>query len=187
MRYSEGRLWRKLARYARKAGRQVVEKVLWLYFVLQKPETPAWAKAIIIGALAYFVWPADAVPDVIPAGGYSDDLGVLATAVASVAMYIDADVRGKTREKMNGWFGPPKRSVYFTREEAKAKLGRTVRAITQFQDVDAGTNGCVESIHPAYGRWAVWIRWNRPKHTEPPEGLISKEEYEKYLAEVEDA
>jgi uncharacterized membrane protein YkvA (DUF1232 family) len=122
MRYSEGRLWKKLARYARKAGREVVEKVLWLYFVLQKPETPTRAKATIIGALAYFVWPVDAIPDVIP-GGYTDDFGVLATAVASVAMYIDADVRGKAREKMNDWFDPPRKrpSVYFTREEAKAK------------------------------------------------------------------
>jgi deazaflavin-dependent oxidoreductase (nitroreductase family) len=104
-RYSEARLWKKLAKYARKAGREVVEKVLWLYFVLQKPETPAWAKATMIGALAYFMWPADALPDVIPAAGYADDLGVLAAAVAAITMYIDADVRDKARKTMHDWFG----------------------------------------------------------------------------------
>ena len=66
---------------------------------------PAWAKAIIIGALAYFIMPLDAIPDAIPVAGYSDDLGALSAALAMVAMYITEDVKAQARSKMEEWFG----------------------------------------------------------------------------------
>lgn len=93
-------VFQKLARAARTAGHHVLEKVLWLYFALEAPGTPAWAKSTIVGALAYFVLPVDAVPDFLPGMGYTDDAGVIAAAVAAVAMHIDADVKRRAREKM---------------------------------------------------------------------------------------
>ena len=48
--YSESGLRRKLARYARAAGEEVVEKVLWLFYAAQSPATPRWAKTAIYGA-----------------------------------------------------------------------------------------------------------------------------------------
>ncbi|MCI0572632.1 MAG: DUF1232 domain-containing protein [Myxococcaceae bacterium] len=93
-------LFQKVTRAARSAGRHVIEKVLWLYYALEAPGTPAWAKSTIIGALAYFVLPVDAVPDFIPGAGYADDAGVLAAAVAVVALHIDAGVRRKAQQKM---------------------------------------------------------------------------------------
>lgn len=59
-----------------KAGREAIKLVLTLLYCLQDDDTPAWARAIIIGALLYFITPVDAVPDVMP-GGYADDLAVL--------------------------------------------------------------------------------------------------------------
>ena len=56
-------------------------KALWRY--LNDGPTAAHV-AVIIGALAYFIWPADAVPDVIPIAGYLDDAAVVAAAVASI-------------------------------------------------------------------------------------------------------
>lgn len=44
---------------------------------------------IIISALAYFVCPADAVPDVIPLLGYGDDAGVIALAVSRLGAVLD--------------------------------------------------------------------------------------------------
>ena len=41
--YSEDGFWDKLKRFAKTAGREVVERALWLWYALQKPETPAWA------------------------------------------------------------------------------------------------------------------------------------------------
>ena len=98
--------WRKLARSARVAGREVVEKALWLYYAAQQPNVPRWAKLTIWGALAYFVLPVDAVPDVLPAVGFVDDLGVLTAALATVAAYVDEDVKEQSRQRLCAWFGP---------------------------------------------------------------------------------
>jgi uncharacterized membrane protein YkvA (DUF1232 family) len=102
--FDEKSFWDKVSGYARLAGREVIEKSLWLYYAAQSPRTPKWAKSVIYGALAYFVLPVDAIPDLIPLVGFTDDLGALAAAVASVAMYIDDDVKEKTRLKMAVWF-----------------------------------------------------------------------------------
>jgi uncharacterized membrane protein YkvA (DUF1232 family) len=103
--YSESRFWDKLKRYAKAAGSEVIEKALWLYYASQRPETPVWARSVIFGALAYFILPTDAIPDLIPLVGYSDDLGALAAAIGMVSLYISDDVKEKTRRKMSEWFG----------------------------------------------------------------------------------
>lgn len=103
--YSEAGFRDKLRHYAKVAGREVIEKALWLFYASRRPETPKWAKSVIYGALAYFILPADAIPDLIPLTGYADDLGALAAAVGMVSLYISDDVKEKTRRKMREWFG----------------------------------------------------------------------------------
>lgn len=103
--YSEQGLWDKLSQFAKKAGHEVVEKALLLFYALQEERTPTWAKATIMGALGYFIAPLDAVIDLTPGIGYTDDLGVLALAVTVVAAYINDNVRRKTAVKMERWFG----------------------------------------------------------------------------------
>ena len=103
--YSEKGLWAKLAGYAKTAGKEIVEKALCLYYAAQRPETPAWAKAVIFSALGYFILPADAIPDLTPIVGFSDDLGALTLAVAAVAAYINKDVRDQAKVKIKQWFG----------------------------------------------------------------------------------
>ncbi len=103
-RYSEPRFHQKLARAALAAGREVVEKALWLYFAAQRPDTPGWAKATVYGALAYFIMPFDAIPDLAPVAGYTDDLGVLLVAVATIARYVDDSVKEQARATMTRWF-----------------------------------------------------------------------------------
>jgi uncharacterized membrane protein YkvA (DUF1232 family) len=103
--YSEKGFWEKLAAYAFAAGREVVEKALQLYYAAQNPDTPAWAKSVIYGALAYFILPLDAIPDTIPLAGYSDDLGAIALALATVAAYVTPDVKEKAKSKLQHWFG----------------------------------------------------------------------------------
>jgi len=102
--YSEPRFREKLARVARAAGREVVEKALWLFFAARRPETPRWAKATVYAALAYFVVPLDAIPDLAPVAGFTDDLGVLALAVGTIAAYIDEGVKERTRRVLARWF-----------------------------------------------------------------------------------
>ncbi|PKM04690.1 MAG: hypothetical protein CVV16_04015 [Gammaproteobacteria bacterium HGW-Gammaproteobacteria-6] len=103
--FSETGFWQKLSGYAKQAGREVVEKALWMYFAAQNPQTPAWARSVILGALAYFILPLDAIPDMLPGIGYSDDLGVLAAAFAAVSVYITADVKKQAADKIEAWFG----------------------------------------------------------------------------------
>ncbi|MEJ2793681.1 YkvA family protein [Iodobacter sp. LRB] len=102
--YSDDGFWQKLKSFALKAGKEVIEKALWLYYAAQRPETPAWAKTIMFGALAYFILPLDAIPDVIPVAGYSDDLGALAAAIGMVSMYITADIKEQAAQKLQQWF-----------------------------------------------------------------------------------
>lgn len=103
--YSDDSFWSKLKHFALKAGGEVVEKALWLYYAAQQPTTPAWAKTVIYGALAYFILPIDAIPDFIPIAGYTDDLGALATALVTVSMYVTEDVKEQARVKKAQWFG----------------------------------------------------------------------------------
>ena len=103
--YSESSFWDKLKKYALTAGADVVEKALQLFYALQSPTTPKWAKTIIVGALAYFIMPADAIPDVIAVVGYTDDLGALAAAISTVGMYITDDSNKIVKAKMEQWFG----------------------------------------------------------------------------------
>jgi uncharacterized membrane protein YkvA (DUF1232 family) len=96
--------WNKVKNFAKAAGKEVIEKVLWLYYAAQQPATPAWARTVIYGALAYFVLPLDAIPDFVPVVGYTDDLGALAAALATVAVYVTQDVKDMARAKMGDWF-----------------------------------------------------------------------------------
>src|SRR5690554_6625308 len=103
--YSDTRFWQKLTRYASVAGREVVEKALWLFYAAQSPSTPRWAKTAIYGALGYFIFPLDAIPDFAPLVGYTDDLGVLAAALATVSMYVTEDIKQRSRQTVEKWFG----------------------------------------------------------------------------------
>lgn len=54
------------------------------YFSLTDPATPTRTKAILTGALVYFILPADVIPDMILALGFADDAAVVLAAVNAV-------------------------------------------------------------------------------------------------------
>ncbi len=103
-RVDEPSLFDKLARYGAAAGREVVEKVLWLWFASRRADLPVWARSAVYGALAYFILPIDAIPDLIPGLGFTDDIGVLSYALATIASYVDADVKRRTGEVLSKLF-----------------------------------------------------------------------------------
>lgn len=78
--------WPKLRRLA--AHLPFVKEMLAAYFAAMDPKTPTYVKAVLMGALAYFVLPIDMIPDFIAAFGYSDDAAVLLTAVRTVSGHI---------------------------------------------------------------------------------------------------
>ncbi len=95
-------------KYAIKAGRECVELALQLYYALQSPETPIWAKNVIYGALGYFILPLDVIPDFLPIIGFVDDYVVLVLARRTVAKYITDEMKNKAKDKVNEWFGEEK-------------------------------------------------------------------------------
>lgn len=103
--YSEEKYWAKLKKYALKAGAEIVEKSLGMYEALKDKDTPTWAKATIVGALGYFIAPIDAIPDLTPIVGFSDDLGAIAAAFAIVAGHVKEEHLQRARETMKRWFG----------------------------------------------------------------------------------
>ncbi len=102
--FKERQLWNKLKRFAQSAGVKTVYSVLLLFYAFQRKDTPSWAKNIILGSLAYFLSPLDFVPDLTPIFGFTDDFGVLSFGLVTIACYIDAEVRQKSRERLSSWF-----------------------------------------------------------------------------------
>jgi uncharacterized membrane protein YkvA (DUF1232 family) len=91
--------WPKLKRVARRVP--FVDELLAAYYCTIDPKTPIQAKAILMGALAYFVLPVDVIPDFIAGFGFTDDATVLYAAIRSVARHITDDHRKKARETLN--------------------------------------------------------------------------------------
>ncbi|MEL6864711.1 MAG: YkvA family protein [Bacteroidota bacterium] len=103
--FREQQFWPKLRKYARQAGIKTVYSALLLFFAYRRKDTPAWAKNIVLGTLGYFLAPFDAIPDLSPIIGYTDDIGVLSFGLVTIAAYINKEVRQQAREKLTVWFG----------------------------------------------------------------------------------
>lgn len=102
--YSERGFKEKLQGFAAAAGSRVIERALQLYYAAQSPDTPRWAKTVAYGALAYFIIPTDSIPDIVPAAGYTDDLGVIALALGTIATRITPEIRARAHERMQTLF-----------------------------------------------------------------------------------
>lgn len=103
--YGDESFWTKVAGFAHKAGYEVIEKALVLYYCLQDGDTPAWAKAVIVSALGYFIVPADVIPDFVPGAGFADDLGTILLALAAVLTHVKPAHRQRAEERIGEWFG----------------------------------------------------------------------------------
>ena len=103
--YSAEGLWKKMGNVAKKAGLKTIYMVLLLYYVLKDPSTPKQYKAMIIGALGYFILPLDIIPDFIPVAGYTDDVAALAGALLAVAKCVSPEIKNQAKEKLKEWFG----------------------------------------------------------------------------------
>ncbi|MDX1666077.1 MAG: YkvA family protein [Saprospiraceae bacterium] len=104
-RFSESDLWKKLSRYAKRAGIKTVYTAVLLFYAFKRKETPLWAKNIVLGTLGYFLAPFDALPDLTPLIGYTDDLGVLSFGLVTIAAYVNDEVRQTAKNKLHDWFG----------------------------------------------------------------------------------
>jgi len=87
--------WRKLRRAIGRAP--FVEDAAAAWYAARDPETPSRVRAILYGALGYFVVPTDLIPDVILKLGFTDDATVLLLAIQAVAGHIQDRHRAQAR------------------------------------------------------------------------------------------
>ncbi|HEY7228777.1 MAG TPA: YkvA family protein [Pseudolabrys sp.] len=85
------RFWRKLQSVA--ASVPFAEELLTAYYCAFDQKTPTSVKATLLGALAYFVMPVDAIPDFLPVLGFTDDAAFLAAAIKLVTDHIRPEHR----------------------------------------------------------------------------------------------
>lgn len=92
------RFWEKLRRVAGKIP--FAEDLVAAFYCATDPLTPKRVKLILIGAIAYFIFPTDAVADLLPLVGFADDAAVLAAAITQVAGSITEEHRLKARRSL---------------------------------------------------------------------------------------
>jgi uncharacterized membrane protein YkvA (DUF1232 family) len=75
--------------FGKAAGRiPFAEDVVAAYYCAFDPQTPSRVKAILFGALAYFVFPLDTIPDMLAVIGFGDDIAILTVAISSIRSHI---------------------------------------------------------------------------------------------------
>jgi uncharacterized membrane protein YkvA (DUF1232 family) len=102
---SDASIASKVAGLPKWAGRTVLEQAILLWLLLCAPDVPAWAKAIVAVALAYFVSPIDAIPDVFFPIGFTDDGAVMAGAILQLGAHVTTAHREEARSKAEDLFG----------------------------------------------------------------------------------
>lgn len=74
--------WPKLRQTATKIP--FAKDLVAIYYCARDPETPTAAKGLMLGALAYFVLPTDAIPDILAGVGFTDDAAVIAALLGTL-------------------------------------------------------------------------------------------------------
>jgi uncharacterized membrane protein YkvA (DUF1232 family) len=102
--YSEDGFNAKLDNWAVSAGKEVVFNAVKLYFAAIDPKTEPWAKAMIFVSLGYFIFPLDAIPDLTPIVGYTDDAAMLTATVGAVGSQVTSAHIAAAKKKIRKWF-----------------------------------------------------------------------------------
>ena len=103
--FSESGFWKHVKRFAGSFAEDKLSDVFLAYYAMTDDDVPTWAKTSLGGALGYFVFPLDAIPDFTPPPpvGFTDDFGVIAAALVAVAAHITPEMRAKARRKAREW------------------------------------------------------------------------------------
>jgi uncharacterized membrane protein YkvA (DUF1232 family) len=115
--YSEESLWEKIKKFSKAAGAKVIYPVLLLYYAMTDSKVSLKTKVFIAAALGYFILPTDAIFDLTPIIGYSDDLGVLLFALKQISSAITTEVKENARKKIVEWFSDLDEKEFIELEE----------------------------------------------------------------------
>lgn len=106
-RFNPEEMWEKLKTQAAKAGQELVVMVLTMFYTIRyrikgtnvTGDIPMTDVLMLAGAIAYFVCPADLIPDMMPGIGYSDDLAALTFAYKKAYGIFSTAAKGTALEK----------------------------------------------------------------------------------------
>jgi uncharacterized membrane protein YkvA (DUF1232 family) len=90
--------WPKLAKVF--ASIPFAEDAVAAYYCAFDRATPLRAKGVLLGALAYFVLPFDAIPDFLVGIGFTDDMAVLLAAISMIRAHIKPEHYDRARETL---------------------------------------------------------------------------------------
>ena len=93
------RFWKKLVRVVTRVG--FADDLLAAFYCAMDRRTPAYARGVLLGALAYFVLPTDAIPDVIAGLGFTDDASVLMAAITMLGRHITPEHRRAAQDRLD--------------------------------------------------------------------------------------
>ncbi len=102
--YNDSKLSSKIARFAKSAGMECVYYVLLLVSIMKSKDVPLSDKAIIVGALGYFISPLDLIPDLMIGTGYIDDAGMLYYALTTISSRITPAIRRDALKSLHKYF-----------------------------------------------------------------------------------
>lgn len=88
--------WPKLKKVAARVP--FAGEALSVWYCVQDAETPTAAKGMMLAGLAYFILPADAIPDFIAGLGYTDDAAVFTALLSLVGRHLRPRHRTAARE-----------------------------------------------------------------------------------------
>jgi uncharacterized membrane protein YkvA (DUF1232 family) len=91
--------WQKLKATCRKIP--FIDDLTSVYYCAIDPSTPLQVKAILFGALGYFVVPFDVLPDFMPLLGFTDDAAMLYAAIRTVLPHIKPEHRVRAKEALD--------------------------------------------------------------------------------------
>lgn len=103
--YDEHSFWSKCKRYAGAIGRAGLEKAFTLYYATEHKNCTLAHKTAIYGALGYLLTPIDAIPDLTPFLGYTDDISLIGAALIAVASCIDDGVKYQAKNRVGRLLG----------------------------------------------------------------------------------
>ena len=104
-RYVADQFWPKIRRYM--AQIPFAKDLAAAYYAATDPETPLSVRAGLLGTLAYFILPTDAIADFIPGVGFVDDAAMLAGTLQLVMVYITPDHRKRAEAALAEATGEP--------------------------------------------------------------------------------
>jgi len=92
--------WAKTKKFAGKIP--FTKDAVAMYYCAVDAKTPLWAKGIAFGALAYFISPMDAIPDVLVGLGLTDDAAIIAAGIKAISSQVTDDHREQAEKFLDG-------------------------------------------------------------------------------------